>query len=78
MKLNTTVIKIMMKQGTPGKKKKSVTQKHTYTLQVMAQETWYVGRGDGACWALGAPGQEWKWIKKQSGGFGERGSVISP
>lgn len=30
MKLNTTVIKIMMKQGTPGKKKKCDTETHIY------------------------------------------------
>lgn len=77
MKLNTTVIKIMMKQGTL-EKKPSVTHRnmHTEMLQVMAQETWYVGRGDRACEALGVPGEEWKWRKNQSGGFEK--SVISP
>lgn len=41
MKLNTTVIKIMMKQGTPGKKKKNQPdkQKHTDRLQGPAQES---------------------------------------
>lgn len=72
MKLNTTVIKIMMKQGTP-EKKVCDTQKHTYTLQVMAQETWYMGRGDGACWALGVPGQEWKWRKNRMEDLGRQG-----
>lgn len=40
MKLNTTVIKIMMKQGTPGKKKNQPDkQKHTDKLQGPAQES---------------------------------------
>lgn len=41
MKLNTTLIKIMMKQGTL-EKKISVTHRnmHTETAQVMAQESW--------------------------------------
>lgn len=79
MKLNTTLIKIMMKQGTLGKKNKcDVTHRnmHTEMLQVMARETWYVGRGDRACWALEVPGEEWEWRKSPSGGFEQ--SVLSP